>query len=84
MDSDEAMDTHEPWADKSFQADEPTGSRLTPPATEFVRARAKAAARRKLQVPGLEARSGSNAEVAPAVPVRRLRGHRAQDAGEFC
>ena len=36
MDSDEPMDTDEPWGDKSYQADEPTGSRLTPPANEFV------------------------------------------------
>ncbi len=36
MDSDEPMDTDEPWADKSSQADEPTGSGLTPPATKFV------------------------------------------------
>jgi len=36
MYSDEPMDTDEPWADKSSQADEPTGSGLTPPATQFV------------------------------------------------
>ena len=36
MDSDEAMDTDEPWADMSSQADEPTGSGLTASGTEFV------------------------------------------------
>ncbi len=36
MDSDEAMDTEEPWADNFFHADEPTGSGLTAPGTEFV------------------------------------------------
>ena len=36
MDSVEAMDTDEPWTDKSLHADEPTGSGLTPPVTEFV------------------------------------------------
>ena len=88
MDSDEPMDTDEPWVDKSSLVDEPTGSRLTPPAIEFVPvvllARAKPAARRELQVPGLEAGSGSSAEIAQAVPVRRLWIHRAgRDAGEF-
>ncbi len=36
MDSDEPMDTDEPWADMSSQADGPTGSGLTAPGTEFV------------------------------------------------
>ncbi len=36
MDSDEPMDTDEPWADMSSQADESTGSGLTAPGTEFV------------------------------------------------
>ncbi len=36
MDSDEPMDTDEPWAGMSSQAHEPTGSGLTAPGTEFV------------------------------------------------
>ena len=36
MDSDEPMDTDEPWADMSSQADEPARSSLTAPVTEFV------------------------------------------------
>jgi len=53
--------------------------------TYALRARAKPGVRRRLQVPGLKVDSDSSAKIAPAMPVRRLRIHRAgRDAGEFC